>query len=370
MEQRENSGQMGFRWPVGGIIPSPKTRTSEDGLHLNKRYIFDNFVVGPSNRLAHAAALAVSQSPGAMYNPLFLHGAAGLGKTHLMQAVCRSVLQERPEVKVIYLSCESFVNDFITAVQHGEMGDFRARYRNVDMLLIDDVHFLAHKEGSQEEFFHTFNTLYNTERQIILSSDGPPKDIPTLEERLVSRFKWGLVTRIDPPSFETRVAILKKKAWLAGHDMPDDVAHFLAENIDSNVRELEGAVNKLAGIASFEDRPITIKTARDALADSVSKKDRRYRIEEIRDVVAAHFGTKPAELQSRKRNRSVILPRQICMYLARKLTNYSLEEIGAFMGGRDHSTVFYAEGKIAAECEKAEETRDSVEAIIRSLRNV
>ncbi len=370
MERQGNSGQLGFHWPAGGIVPSPKIHMSADGLPLNKRYVFDNFVVGPSNRLAHAAAQAVSQSPGEMYNPLFLHGAAGLGKTHLMQAVCCTVLQKRPEVKVIYLSCEGFVNDFIAAVQHGDLGDFRGRYRNVDMLLIDDVHFLAHKEGSQEEFFHTFNTLYNTERQIVLSSDCPPRDIPTLEERLVSRFKWGLVARIDPPSFETRVAILKKKARLIGHDLQDKVAHFLAENIDSNVRELEGAVNKLVGIASIEDRPITVESARDALADSTSKRDRRYRIEEIRDVVAKYFGVKPAELQSRKRNKSIVLPRQICMYLARRLTNYSLEEIGAFMGGRDHSTVLYSEDKIASEREKTEELRDSIDEIMRSLRNM
>lgn len=368
MDNANNSGQLGFRWPAEAIVPSPETRTSGDGLYLNRRYTFENFVVGPSNRLAHAATLSASQSPGSAYNPLFLHGLSGLGKTHLMQAVCHAALKKGSGIKIIYLSCESFVNNFIAAVQHGSLEDFRARYRNADMLLIDDVHFLAHKEGSQEEFFHTFNTLYNTERQIVLSSDSPPREIPTLEERLVSRFKWGLVARIEPPSFETRVAILKKKADQMDCVLPNDVAHYLAENINTNVRELEGAVTKISGMSSLEKKPVTIETAREAISDSTRADTRKFRIEEIRDAVAAHYRVKPSEMQSRGRSKSIVLPRQLCMYLLRKLTDYSLEEIGGFMGGRDHSTVLYAGEKIAAESKKSDELKHSIDTIIRKLK--
>ncbi len=368
-ERGEVSGQMGFRWPVGGILPAPDPRMPESRLFLNQRYTFSNFVVGPSNRLAHAAALACVQGPGAVYNPLFIHGAVGLGKTHLVQAICHAAIKKNSGMKIVYLSCESFVNDFISAMQSGTLENFRAYYRTVDMLIVDDIHFLAHKEGSQEEVFHTFNSLYNTERQIVLSSDSPPKDIPTLEERLVSRFKWGLVARIDAPSFETRVAILKNKALMLGRELPDKVAHYLAENIDSNVRELEGAVIKVTGLASVEKSEITIDTARTAVSDSAPRKEKQYKIEEIRDAVAEYFNVKASDLHARKRNKSIVVPRQICMYLARKLTDYSLEEIGGFMGGRDHSTVLYAEDKIAAKYKNSHEISVTIDEIVQSLKN-
>ncbi len=325
--------------------PPPSLPTKDVGLVPG--YTFETFVVGPCNRMAHAAALAVVESPGKAYNPLFMHGAVGLGKTHLVQAVCSALRLRNPALALRYMSCESFMNEFIGSIQQGDTDSFRDKYRRSDLLVIDDVHFLAKGESTQEEFFHTFNALYNTHRQIILSSDRSPEEIRSIEERLVSRFKWGLVCRLDPPDFETRVAIVKKKASLLGKELPAEVLNLIATTVASNIRELEGAINRVIGYARLANRPVDLPLAQEALRD-ISAPRRRISIEEIMQVVADAYDVKVTDLQSKRKSKSVALPRQICMHLARKLTSHSLEEIGGYFGGRDHTTVLYADGKIRA----------------------
>ncbi|MFT7463126.1 MAG: chromosomal replication initiator protein, partial [Pseudohongiellaceae bacterium] len=308
---------------------------------------FDSFVVGPSNQLAHAAARAVAEAPAGSYNPLFLHGDVGLGKTHLLQAICHKALRSGKPLKVRYLSSETFVNEFIAAISRGDLDTFRHRYRNVDMLLIDDIHMLAHKERTQEEFFHTFNTLYNSSKQIVLSSDCPPSEIPTLRDRLVSRFEWGLVTEIAAPRYETRLAILRRKARERDVAIPEEVLAYLAENIDRNIRELEGAVTKVVGYAKLISCEIDLDLARQALGfNSERSRGPVTGVERIIDDVCKHFDTRPADLRGRRRTQSVVIPRQVAMYLLRSLTNLSLEEVGQHLGGRDHSTVLYAVAKV------------------------
>ncbi len=313
---------------------------------LNPSYRFDNFVVGPCNRFAHAAAQGVSESPGAAYNPFFLHGAVGLGKTHLLQSLCHALLEREPDTSILYLSCETFVNHFISALENGDLQKFRTKYRNVDVLVVDDIHLLANKERTQEEFFHTFNTLYNAGKQIVLSSDSPPKEIPTLQARLVSRFKWGLVTEIEPPCFETRMAILKRKSRDRGQELDDEIARMVAERIDTNIRELEGAVTKVLGYASLSSQPVTPELVRQCLREVFVDRRSQPSMEDILRVVTEHFGVRLSDLQSRKRTAAIAYPRQVGMYLARKITRLSLEEIGGFFGGRDHSTVLYGVQKI------------------------
>jgi chromosomal replication initiator protein len=305
-------------------------------------YSFDTFVTGSCNRLAHAACLAISDNPGKTYNPLFIHGSAGLGKTHLLQATCLKIAQERPSAKICFLSCETFVNHFIDAVGHGKLHEFRYRYRHANVLVIDDIQFLSDHEQSQDEFFHTFNTLYQSQNQIILSSDRGPDEIPQLEERLVSRFNWGLVARIDRPCYETRVAIVKKKARLRNIQLPEDVTCFLAGAIESNTRELEGAIAKVAMLSQVCDRPIDLQLAEEAVGGESVTASHEVTIDEIINVVARRFNVRLADLQSKKRHRSIAFPRQICMYLARNLTRHSLGEIGGYFGGRDHTTVLHA----------------------------
>ena len=314
---------------------------------LNPHYRFDNFVVGPCNRFAHAACLGVGEKPGKTYNPLFIHGRVGLGKTHLLQSLCRAVLERTPGSRILYLSCETFVNHFILALENGDLDKFRAKYRNVDVIVVDDIHVLANKERTQEEFFHTFNTLYNAGSQIVLSSDSPPVEIPSLQERLVSRFSWGLVTEVETPCYETRVAILKRKSRERGRELTDEVARFVAEKIETNVRELEGAVNRLLGFSSLSGQDISLQLVRQCLSELFAQKRGLPSIEDIMGVVTQRFGVKPSDLQSRRRTNAIAFPRQIGMYLARKITRMSLEEIGGFFGGRDHSTVLYAVEKIS-----------------------
>lgn len=337
---------------------------------LNDSYRFERFVRGSGNQLAYAAALAVADSPGQAYNPLFLHGGVGLGKTHLLQAICATVLDRKPDTRIIYLSCESFVNQFISAVAAGDIENFRYRYRHVDMLLIDDIHFLARKDRTQEEFFHTFNTLYNLQKQIILSCDSPPREIPTLEDRLVSRFKWGLVTEIETPDHETRVSIVRQKAEERGYELPDDVTHLVADNITSNVRELEGAVQRVIGYASLTGNGINLELAADALRGIVKPKERKITIEAILRAAADHFGVKASEIMGRRRHKTISVPRQVVMYLARQLTENSLVEIGGQIGGRDHTTVIYAVERIAEKVESQPRLRDDVETIVRRLRSL
>jgi len=311
-------------------------------LVLNPDYAFENFVVGPGNRLAHAAAQAVSVNPGMAYNPYFVHGKVGLGKTHLLQAICLRVKDSNPAARIFYTSCDAFITYFMEAVQAGEMTDFRHTFRDVDVLVIDDIHFLAKRDRTQEEFFHTFNSLYQMHKQIILSSDAPPEEIPDLEDRLVSRFKWGLVANVAPPCYETRVAILKNKARLRSMEMPDDVACHIAGKIDTNIRELEGAVVKLQILSSVEKRPVDLEMARAALGEEPGRTEKQIQIQFIINAVTEYYGIKITDLQSKRRHRSVALPRQVCMFLARKHTRHSLEEIGGYFGGRDHTTVMHA----------------------------
>jgi chromosomal replication initiator protein len=309
---------------------------------LNPGNRFESFVVGPCNRFAHAACRGVADRPAVSFNPLFLHGSVGLGKTHLMQAICHHLLDRNPELQILYLSCEEFINHFISALQQGDVNSFRTRYRSADVLIVDDVQMLANKARTQEEFFHTFNALHNARKQIVLSSDAPPQDIPALQERLVSRFKWGLVAEIEPPCFETRVAILRSKAQRDGILLQDDVAQFVAENIENNVRELEGCLTRLQAMAALTNRPIDFQLAREILGSEIQQRNRPVRMDDILAHVTGHYMVKVADLQSKRRSQSIVQPRQVAMYMARKLTEMSLEEIGGYFGGRDHSTVLYS----------------------------
>ncbi|MBN2181956.1 MAG: chromosomal replication initiator protein DnaA [Sedimentisphaerales bacterium] len=321
-------------------------KRSETELRLHPDYTFDNFVVGPSNRLAHASCIAVSQSPGNTYNPLFVYGNSGLGKTHLLHAVCFETRQKFQNTVIRFLSCEEFVNRFIRAIEEGNLVGFQSQFRTVDTLIIDDVQFLREREQSQEEFFHTFNALYNNGKQIILSADSPPGKIPSLEARLISRFNWGLVARIDPPSYETRVAIVQKKAHLRGFSISDEIAEYIARKVQANIRELEGALTTIYAVATTTGSEIDLELAQTALEGQIKASARHISITDIIGVVTNHFDVRLADLQSKKRSQSITEPRQICMFLARNLTNHSLEEIGGHLGGRDHTTVMHACNKI------------------------
>jgi chromosomal replication initiator protein len=352
--------------PVNSAIQAPAGFTSSS-LHLNDQYTFDNFVSGPSNRLAHAGALAVAEQPGNTYNPLFIHGNVGLGKTHLLQALCHRVLDHTPSTSILYVSCEDFVNDYISAVQRGNLETFRSLFRSYDLLVIDDIHFLANKEGSQEEFFHTFNALHNANKQLVLSSDSSPKEIPTLKERLVSRFSWGLVAQIDPPTFETRIAILRNKLEQREKEVSDDVLQYIAMNIDSNIRELEGAIIKLIGFASLTDREITLDLARETLKDAIEVRRSPVTVHQIQEKVCEYHGIRLEDLQSKKRSKSISVPRQIGIYLSRELTNHSLSEIGAFFGGKDHTTIMYSVNKVKEQMTGDSELRATIDYLTREL---
>ncbi|HSH44390.1 MAG TPA: chromosomal replication initiator protein DnaA [Longimicrobiales bacterium] len=355
--------------------PSVTTREREQaapapgeavGAPLNERYTFDRFVVGSNNQLAAAAARAVAESPARMYNPLFIYGGVGLGKTHLMHAIGH-VLQERdPTRHVAYVSSEWFTNDLIASIQEGSMSEFRRRYRGIDLLLIDDVHFLGEKERTQEEFFHTFNALHDAQRQIVLTSDRPPKEIPGLEERLVSRFEWGLVTDIRSPDLETRVAILRKKAADGDIVIDDEVLEFIARNCRSNVRELEGAVIKLLAYSSLTQRDITTDLAREALGGVLAPQAERSP-DAIREHVARAFGVEVSDLTSKRRTREVTVPRQVAMYLMRELLDIPLARIGDHFGGRDHSTVIHSINKVEQEMEEDAEIRERIDSLRSEL---
>ncbi|NLW06805.1 MAG: chromosomal replication initiator protein DnaA [Clostridia bacterium] len=334
-------------------------------LYLNPKYTFDSFVVGNSNRFAHAACLAVAESPASSYNPLFIYGGVGLGKTHLMQAIGHYVCNNLPNLRVLYISSEKFTNDLINAIRDEQTEEFRAKYRNIDVLLIDDIQFLAKKEATQEEFFHTFNHLYGANKQIIISSDRPPKEIPTLEDRLRSRFEWGLITDIQPPDFETRVAILRKKASLDNINIPDEIMFFIAQKIDANIRELEGALLRIAAYTSFTKEELTLELAEEILQQALNLSNPKpITIKLIQDTVANYFNLRPEDLKAKKRSRSISYPRQIAMYLCRELTDNSLPKIGAEFGGRDHTTVLHAYDKIRNELN----TNPSLPQILSELR--
>jgi len=331
---------------------------------LNPKYTFKSFVIGNSNRFAHAASLAVAESPAKAYNPLFIYGGVGLGKTHLMHAIGHYILENNPNAKVVYVSSEKFTNELINAIKDDKNEEFRNKYRNVDILLIDDIQFIAGKERTQEEFFHTFNELHDANKQIILSSDRPPKEIPTLEDRLRSRFEWGLIADIQVPDFETRMAILKKKADVENLNVANEVMGYIATKIKSNIRELEGALIRVIAYSSLTNREVTVDLATEALKDIISKKQGKHvTIDSIQDVVSSYFNLRVEDLKSQRRTRNVSYPRQIAMYLSRKLTDMSLPKIGEEFGGRDHTTVIHAYEKISGNLK----TDDSLQHTINEL---
>jgi len=333
-------GQTGHGALSGGFAGT----LAEPEMLLSPDYSFSNYIVGPDNRLAHAAAIAVAKKPGAAYNPLFVHSAVGLGKTHLLQAICQQALRDDSSRRIYFTSCDDFMTRFMEAVQNGQMSSFRHLFRSVDILLIDDIHDLADRERAQEEFFHTFNSLYQAGKQIILSSDASPHEIPHLEERLTSRFTSGLVVRIDRPCFETRIEILRSKARLRGIVVPDDVLSYIAAKIDSNIRELEGAMTRLQSLCVVLEADITMELAKQAIGEPASDgiTSNNPTIQQILDTITRFFDVKLVDLLSKRRHKSIALPRQIGMWLARRHTRYSLEEIGGYFGGRDHTTVMHA----------------------------
>ncbi len=345
-------------------IRAPLLTTSQ----LNPRYSFESFVVGPRNQVAHAAALAIAERPSELYNPLFVHGSVGLGKTHVLQAICHASLERRPQTRIAYITCEMFVNSFIAAIESGGLKEFRYQYRAVDVLVVDDIHFLAHKDRTQEEFFHTFNALFNGQRQIVLSSDCPPQAIGTLEERLVSRFRWGLVAEMEPPVFETRISILKRNGVRFGIDLPDDVCEFIASHVTTNIRELEGSIHQVVNYARLRGRPVGLETAREALPHLVSDPRRSASLEDITRVVTSYFGVKVSDVLGKRRTKLVTYPRQISMFIARKLTSHSLQEIGGYFGGRDHTTVMHAINKIGDLVKAKSEVRNQLDHFLTVLR--
>jgi chromosomal replication initiator protein len=331
---------------------------------LNPMFNFESFVVGSNNRLAHSAAVAVAQAPGKAYNPLFIYGGVGLGKTHLMQAIGHFVRQRNNHKKVVYITCEEFTNLLITSILKGNTIDFRNKFRTIDILLIDDIQFLGKKESTQEEFFHTFNTLYDSHKQIVVSSDKPPKEISNIEERLVSRFEWGLAADLQPPDFETRVAILRKKAETKGIQIKDEIINFIAETIKSNIRTLEGALIRVYSYSNFNEVPLDLDIAEEAIQDLIKNETTfRINIDSIQEVVASFYNINIHDLKSKKRPRFIALPRQVAMYLSRKYTDYSLPEIGKQFGGRDHTTVIHAYRKIEDNINKDDSLRISVSKI-------
>ncbi|OZT12868.1 chromosomal replication initiation protein DnaA [Priestia aryabhattai] len=356
------------------LTPPKKNVSKEDGHEfpqsmLNSKYTFDTFVIGSGNRFAHAASLAVAEAPAKAYNPLFIYGGVGLGKTHLMHAIGHYVLDHNPNAKVVYLSSEKFTNEFINSIRDNKAVEFRNKYRNVDVLLIDDIQFLAGKEQTQEEFFHTFNTLHEESKQIVISSDRPPKEIPTLEDRLRSRFEWGLITDITPPDLETRIAILRKKAKADGLVIPNEVMLYIANQIDSNIRELEGALIRVVAYSSLINKDINADLAAEALKDIIpSSKPKVITIQDIQQIVGQQFNVKLEDFKAKKRTKSVAFPRQIAMYLSRELTDFSLPKIGEEFGGRDHTTVIHAHEKISKLVQTDSQLQKHIKEISDSLK--
>ncbi len=349
----------------GGDGRRPAVR-SADAPRLNPNYSFDKFVVGACNRLAHASAIAIAENPGFAYNPLFVHGNVGLGKSHLLQAICHTIVKRSTNARVIYMSCEDFTNAFIEAIQQKRVEAFRQHYRSADVLVIDDVQFLAHKDKTQDEFFHTFNALYDDQKQIVLSSDRPPVEIPTIEERLVSRFKWGLVAEVEAPDFETRKAIVLRKAAGRGTELPDEVATFLAERVATNIRELEGAVIKVVGIAAITGQAITLSLAETCMR-GLPVRSGQVSADDIMSLITGEFAISARDLTGKSRTQMVSLPRQVAMYLIREHTENSLEDVGRIFGGRDHTTVLYAVNKIRERLQRDRTFKDLIESLSNRL---
>jgi chromosomal replication initiator protein len=335
---------------------------------FNPRYRFDSFVVGNSNQLAYAASKSISENPSGSFNPLFIYGGAGLGKTHLIQAIGQYMTETRPTARIGYMSAETFVTELITSIRYDRMAPFRERYRSLDALLLDDIQFIAGKERTQEEFFHTFNALYESQKQIVFTSDRPPKEIPTLEERLRSRFEWGLTADIQPPDLETKVAILRKKAEDKELNLPQEIAIFIAERVRSNIRELEGHLNKVAAFASMIGKPVTIELVKEALKDILSKEDKPITPTEILRVVAAHYGLKTSDLKQKSNAQTIAFPRQVAMYLCKDLTDLSYPEIGKLFADKHHSTVMYSVQQIKKKMENDQQFARTVETLAKQFR--
>ncbi len=370
-----------YDYDIEFIIPGEETSTSNtqnivqevsesnQRSQLNPKYTFNTFVIGNSNRFAHAASLAVAEAPAQAYNPLFIYGGVGLGKTHLMHAIGHYILSQNPDSKVVYVSSEKFTNELINSIREYRNEEFRNKYRNIDVLLIDDIQFIAGKEGTQEEFFHTFNALHENNKQIIISSDRPPKEIPTLEDRLRSRFEWGLIADIQPPDLETRIAILRKKANVENIDVTDDVMQYIATKIQSNIRELEGALIRVVAYSSLTNREITQQLAEEALKDILSNnKPVEITVDTIKEAVSKHFKIKIEDFNSKRRTRAIAYPRQIAMYLTRELTDLSLPKIGDEFGGRDHTTVIHACEKVSSDLSSDANLKRKLDNIIEELK--
>lgn len=339
--------------------------------NLVPNHTFDTFVVGNSNRFAHAACHAVAESPAKAYNPLFLYGGVGLGKTHLMHAIGNQILNDDPNAKIIYLSTETFMNELINSIKDDKNEEFRNKYRNVDVLLLDDIQFIQHKESTQEEFFHTFNALHNSSKQIIISSDRPPKDIATLEDRLRSRFEMGLITDIQPPDYETRIAILRKKSQSDKKSVPDEVIEYVAKNIKSNIRELEGAINRISAYADLYNKDITLEFAEDALKTLLNgKENKEISIDDVKERVAQYYNVSVEELHQKKRTKELAFARQVAMYISKEyIPNITYSAIGEYFGGKDHTTVMHAVTKISNEIKQKKDVKEKIENIINDLKN-
>lgn len=351
---------------VPGKQASKRTINPVSG-SLNPKYTFENFVVGNSNQFCHAAAMRVAESPGESYNPLFIYGGVGLGKTHLLHAIGNSVLSKNPNAKVAYMSSEAFTNDLIKSLRNAKMEQFKNHMRGIEVLLIDDIQFMCGKERTQEEFFHTFNALYGSKHQIVITSDKIPQEIPGIEERLQTRFSWGLTADLQAPDFETRVAISNRKAALDGFELPEDVSHFIAEKVSSNVRELEGALTRLHAVSSIQNVPITLELAQTSLRKFLQPKNINISVDDIKKVVAARYNIKVSEMVSKRRTKNLSFPRHIAMYLCRKHTTCSYPEIGSHFGGRDHSSVIHAANVVSTKLKADPELRDSVAEIEKEL---
>ena len=356
------------------LITKTKAAVSPDAIqsaNLNPKYTFDSFVVGSNNNLAHAAALAVAESPGEIYNPLFIYGGVGLGKTHLMHAIAHFILKNDPKAKILYVTSETFTNELIDAIRNKNnitTTEFREKYRNNDVLLIDDIQFIIGKESTQEEFFHTFNTLYESKKQIIISSDKPPKEIETLEERLRSRFEWGLTVDIQSPDYETRMAILRKKEELEGYNIDNEIIKYIATNIKSNIRELEGALTKVVAFSRLNKCDITLSLAEEALKDIISPESQREITAKLNlQIVADHFGLTPLDITSQRRSKDIVYPRQITMYLCRSMMDIPLQSIGKVLGGRDHTTIIHGYEKIAADLKKDEGLKNTIDILKKKI---
>ena len=352
------------------IIEESHTETSNAALnaHLNPKYTFETFVVGKNNDIAHATALAVAEDPGTYGNPLFIYGGAGLGKTHLLHSVAHYVLSKNPNYRVIYVTSEDFTNELVFSIAHKQTENFKNKYRNIDMLLIDDIQFIVNKESTQEEFFHIFTTLYESKKQIIISSDKPPKDINGLEDRLITRFKAGLTVDVQPPNYETRIAILKKRAELDNIKVDDESLNYIATNIKSSIRELEGALKQIYNFSRLRKQNINFNLTKEALENIISPEERRpVTCELIINTVAEHFSISPDDIKSTKRNKEISYPRQICMYLCRKMTTDSLQAVGNSLGKKDHTTIIHGEKKISDDLKNDDDLKNTIDILIKKI---